>query len=103
MAADDEGHRPEPSPGSAAGGPAGASAAGDRVERTGLALVHEGEYIMPAAGSEALLSPAPGSGQVVNYYFPVEIELVGDLEATVVKQIVEKVFAEFDRELASRQ
>ena len=36
--------------------------AGDRVERTGLALVHEGEYIMPAAGSEALLSPAPGSG-----------------------------------------
>jgi hypothetical protein len=93
--ADDEGHRPQPPPGPAA--------VGDRVERTGLALVHEGEYIMPAAGSEALLSPAPGSGQVVNYYFPVEIELVGDLDATIVKQIVEKVFSEFDRELASRQ
>ncbi len=101
MAADDEAHRPEPPPGPAAGGPPAVT--GDRVERTGLALVHEGEYIMPAAGSEALLSPALGSGQVVNYYFPVEIELVGDLDAAVVKQVVDKVFTELDRELASRQ
>ncbi|MFF3877195.1 hypothetical protein [Streptomyces sp. NPDC001978] len=76
---------------------------GDRVERTGIALVHEGEYIVPAPGSEALLSPAAGAGPVVNYYFPVEVELVGDLDDALVQRVVAGVFAELDRELSSRQ
>jgi hypothetical protein len=52
---------------------------GGVVERTGIALVHEGEYILPSPGSEAVISGAEVSrmGQVVNYYFPVEIEVIG--------------------------
>lgn len=53
---------------------------GGRVQETGIALVHEGEYIMPAAGSEALIEPAAMASQaVVNYYFPVEIVIAGSL------------------------
>ena len=54
---------------------------GGRVERTGIALVHEGEYVMPAPGSEAVVSP-PGAGphgQPVTWSFPVEVEVVGEL------------------------
>lgn len=54
--------------------------AGGRVRETGLALVHEGEYIMPAPGSEAEIEPAEMRDQgVINYYFPVEIVIVGTL------------------------
>ena len=76
--------------------------AGGRVERTGIALVHEGEYIVPAPGSEALLSGAGGE-TVVNYHFPVEIEVIGAVDDAVVARVAERVFAELDRELASRQ
>jgi hypothetical protein len=75
---------------------------GGRVERTGVALVHEGEYSVPAAGSEALVSGG-GRKVVVNYHFPVEIEVVGAVDDAVVARVVERVFTELDRELASRQ
>lgn len=53
---------------------------GGVVRETGIALVHEGEYIMPAPGSEAEIEPAQMSGQgEVNYYFPVEVVVVGSL------------------------
>jgi hypothetical protein len=58
-------------------------AAGDgnraaRVRRTGLALVHEGELVLPAAGSEAEAERvADDARAVVHYHFPVEIEVVG--------------------------
>ena len=53
---------------------------GGRVRETGLAIVHEGEYITPAPGSEAEIEPtAMASNGVVNYYFPVEIVVVGSL------------------------
>jgi hypothetical protein len=53
---------------------------GGRVRETGIALVHEGEYIMPAPGSEALIEPVEMAGPaVVNYYFPVEVIIVGSL------------------------
>lgn len=48
-----------------------------RVTRTGIALVHEGEIVLPAAGSEAqaeqVLDDANGS---IQYVFPVEVEVV---------------------------
>jgi hypothetical protein len=45
-----------------------------RVLRTGIALVHEGELIAPAPGSEAsFAATADESG--VHYHFPVEIEI----------------------------
>ncbi len=50
-----------------------------RVKETGIALVHEGEYILPAPGSEAMLEPAMAGGGMINYYFPVEIVIVGAL------------------------
>jgi hypothetical protein len=53
---------------------------GGFVRETGLAIVHEGEYILPAPGSEAEIEPAPLAGQdVINYYFPVEVVIVGSL------------------------
>ncbi len=53
---------------------------GGVVRETGIALVHEGEYIMPAAGSEATIESAQMSEQgEVNYYFPVEVVVVGSL------------------------
>jgi hypothetical protein len=53
---------------------------GGWVRETGLALVHEGEFIMPAPGSEAGIEPVEMDGQrVINYHFPVEIVIVGTL------------------------
>ncbi|WP_207537828.1 hypothetical protein [Sabulicella rubraurantiaca] len=47
-----------------------------RVRRTGIALVHEGEVILPAPGSEALVERGLAAGPAaVHYHFPVEIEV----------------------------
>lgn len=75
---------------------------GSRVERTGIALVHEGEYIVPQAGSEAKISQAPTHGAVINYHFPVRIEVVGSLPDTEVRRVADYVFDELDRELTTR-
>jgi hypothetical protein len=56
-----------------------------RVERTGIALVHEGERIFPAEDSAAGLAGLPGG--VVNYYFPFEIEVVGGGYERVAEEI----------------
>jgi len=77
-------------------------ATGGRVERTGIALVHEGEYIVPQPGSEAVISPWPDSGGVINYYFPVRIEVVGSLPDAEVRRVADHVFGELDRELNTR-
>jgi hypothetical protein len=45
------------------------------VESDGLAVVHKGESIFPAEGMAATLTSMGGT--VVNYYFPVEIEIIG--------------------------
>ena len=39
---------------------------------------------------------------VINYYFPVRIEVVGALSDTEVQRVAEHVFGELDRELATR-
>ena len=44
------------------------------VERTGLARVHQGELVVPAAGSEAVLSVVNGDGTLV-LEFPIEVEV----------------------------
>jgi hypothetical protein len=47
-----------------------------RVEETGIALVHEGEMILPAAGSQAQAERViADSLAVIHYHFPVEIEV----------------------------
>ncbi|ESA32888.1 hypothetical protein N836_24175 [Leptolyngbya sp. Heron Island J] len=47
-----------------------------RVKRTGIALVHEGELVLPAAGSEAQAEQVMEDARaVIHYHFPVEIEV----------------------------
>lgn len=78
---------------------------GVRVEETGIALVHEGEYIIPAPGSEAMLAAAevePGD-QAINYYFPIEIEVAATLDEEQVQRIVTVVFDALEAEMASRR
>ncbi|MGX2998577.1 hypothetical protein JNUCC64_30660 [Streptomyces sp. JNUCC 64] len=81
----------------------GAREPGTRVERTGIALVHEGEYVVAAPGAEAEFTDGGGGGPVVEYHFPVEIEVVGTVDEAVVRQVTERVFEELRRELSSRQ
>ena len=63
------------------------------VQRTGLALVHEGERIFPAEDSAAKL--AAGDANVVNYYFPVEIEIIG---AGTPEDFAERIYDALQRE-----
>jgi hypothetical protein len=77
-------------------------ASGGRVERTGIALVHEGEYIVPQPGSEAVISPVPDGAGVINYYFPIQIEVVGSLPDNEIRRVADHVFGELDRELNAR-
>ena len=74
---------------------------GGRVERTGIALVHEGEYIMPAPGSEAVISPdgASAAQQPVTWSFPVEVEVVGELSEEHLRAVAAHVFDELDTAL----
>ena len=65
-----------------------------RVERTGLALVHEGERIFPDERSAAALAPLTAS--VVNYHFPVEVEIVGDHEV-----LAQRIFDELRMHIES--
>lgn len=63
-------------------GVAGPSSVGDAavVRETGLAVVHEGERIIAAAGASAIIDGGTGGGGVtVNYYFPIEIIVAGSL------------------------
>lgn len=55
-------------------------AVGGVVKETGIALVHEGEWIVPAPGSAAQIEPAAlGAMTQVEYHFPVEVEVRGGL------------------------
>ena len=79
---------------------------GERVERTGIALVHEGEYIYPAPGSEASIVPDMEEmqpGQVINYYFPVEVEVVGTLSDVEMQRGAQFVYDELTAALQSQQ
>jgi hypothetical protein len=76
-----------------------------RVERTGIALVHEGELVVPASDAGATFSGfdgGPGEGpSEVHYWFPVQVEVIGLDDATA-GAIVARVFEELGRELENR-
>ncbi|GAB2686939.1 hypothetical protein [Nocardia thraciensis] len=72
-----------------------------RVDRTGLALVHEGELIKPAPGSAAGLSAAGPHGRTINYHFPVHIEVVGELAGEQLDRVAAHLFTELDNALRS--
>jgi hypothetical protein len=61
-----------------------------RVARTGIALVHQGEVVLPAAGSEAQAEQAAGDSRAtVQYFFPVEVEVRAAPEGTPPQEIVD--------------
>ena len=66
------------------------------VERTGIALVHEGERIYAPEPATALLTPE--ADKVVNYYFPVEIEVLGLGSADA---IAESIYDALQREFSA--
>jgi hypothetical protein len=69
---------------------------GLRVKETGLAVVHQNEYILPAPGSEAVTEPVALSDRtVINYYFPVEIVIVGELSEEEHQAIQARVWEQF--------
>lgn len=78
--------------------------AANRVEETGLALVHEGEFVVPIPGAEARLVHSDGSsGEApaeVHYWFPVQIEVIG-LDERTAGEVVARVFSELEHELES--
>jgi hypothetical protein len=66
------------------------------VERTDLAVVHEvheDERIVATAGAAGTLLTSPA--QVVNYHFPVEVEILG------VGALAERIYDALRRELNS--
>jgi hypothetical protein len=66
------------------------------VKRTGLAVVHEGERIFAAAAAQAEMRVS--GANVVNYYFPVEIEVVG---AEAGDALAESIYDALQRELSA--
>jgi hypothetical protein len=79
-------------------------AAGGRVDRTGIALVHEGEYIVPARGSEALVTPVSvdTEGTALTLNFPVEVEVIGELNGENLAAISEHIYEELEAEFRAR-
>jgi hypothetical protein len=68
---------------------------GDFVDSTGIALLHAGDFVRPMPGSQAVMRDVEGSsGQVVNYYFPIEIEVVGGLSEEHLRMCADFVYDE---------
>jgi len=77
--------------------------AGGRIERTGIALVHEGEYIVPSQGSAAEIAGDVAAGaHLVTLRFPIEVEVVGQLSDAHKQQVADFVFEQLDSALRSR-
>jgi hypothetical protein len=71
-----------------------------RVLETGIALVHEGELVLPAAGSEAQAEVvADDARAVIEYHFPVEIEIRGEGPSIDMAEIARNVCERVARRL----
>jgi len=76
---------------------------GGRVERTGLALVHEGEEIRPAQWSAAEIAPARSAAEpIANWYLPVEVEVVGELDEAQKDAVASHIYEALRAALRSR-
>lgn len=74
-----------------------------RVGRTGLAVVHEGEVVVPALGDEALgLIEAWSDSMSVSYHFPVEIEVRIAPDLTEVQGLIDAAFESIAARLVGR-
>ena|SRR4051794_25492808 len=77
---------------------------GGRVEKTGPAYLHEGEHVVPAERASAV-SDVNGmhDKQVINYYFPIEVEVIGSLSYADLQSIAQYVYKELDTALQNQQ
>lgn len=74
-----------------------------RILRTGLALVHEGELVLPAAGSEAQAEQVIEDSQItIVFTFPVEIEVRRVEEPVDVDAITDRVIRTLAQKIESR-
>jgi hypothetical protein len=70
--------------------------AGIVVTETGLAISYAGDVFVPAQGPETALEPMTGAEPaVINYYFPLEIVLVGDLSEETHQVIQTRIWENF--------
>ncbi len=75
-----------------------------RVTRTGIALVHEGEIVLPAAGSEAQAAQVGDDVRsTIHYYFPVEIEVVSGGRAIDPQEIADLALERLARSIRANQ
>ncbi len=73
-----------------------------RVRRTGIALVHEGELVLPAAGSAAEAEQVIDDARtMVQYVFPVEIEVRGVPDGPDLDELAERTLLRLARGLES--
>lgn len=71
---------------------------GGQVRRTGIALVHRGEFILPAPGSEAEIQQLEEDARTtINYHLPVEVEIVGALDEEQREEIVQEALRRLRR------
>jgi hypothetical protein len=71
-----------------------------RVLETGIALVHEGELVLPAAGSVAQAELAGADARaLIEYHFPVEIEIRTGGEPLDVAELSRHVYERVTRRL----
>jgi hypothetical protein len=74
-----------------------------RVTRTGLAVVHEGEVVVPALGDEAMgLAEAWNESMSVAYHFPVEIEVRAAPSLTEVQALIDAALESLAARLSGR-
>jgi hypothetical protein len=75
-----------------------------RVARTGIALVHEGELILSAPGSDAEFEQVDSDSRtVVQYFFPVEIEVCASAAPIDVDHLANLTLGRLAMHLASTQ
>ena len=60
------------------------------VLESGLAVVHQGEKIVAAEGSQAVF--APHSAGQAHYHFPVEVVMVGDVGEEIKCEIEARIW-----------
>lgn len=73
------------------------SGSASRVRNTGVALVHEGEVVLPAAGSEAQSEQVIDDARTaIHYHFPVEIEILEPAEVDI-QNIADEVLSRLTR------
>jgi hypothetical protein len=74
-----------------------------RVEQTGLAVVHEDEWIASTPESAAVLRAVAGDvdERAVEYSFPVEVHVIGTLTEAQTRALAALVFDELNGALRS--